>query len=142
MDTLKQPVKNSDARDSRTTHFLTIDLEEYWRGYASRGFRCEKDSHKDVAIAHWLLEMLAQHQVQATFFIVSEFAIKEPSLIRKIADASHEIASHSHAHLPLNQHDVKSFHQDTKTSKECLQDISGCKVVGYRAPLWSLTPNH
>jgi peptidoglycan/xylan/chitin deacetylase (PgdA/CDA1 family) len=45
-----------------------------------------------------LLEILARHQVRATFFPVGEFAHQHPELVRRVAEAGHAIGNHSWSH--------------------------------------------
>lgn len=54
----------------------------------------------DVGITK-LLTVLRRHNVKATFFVRSRYVTDNPSLLRAIAMDGHEIASHTHNHLPL-----------------------------------------
>lgn len=45
-----------------------------------------------------ILELLATHHAQATFFVIGQIAARHPGLIRQIAAAGHEVAHHSHTH--------------------------------------------
>jgi peptidoglycan/xylan/chitin deacetylase (PgdA/CDA1 family) len=45
-----------------------------------------------------ILELLAAHDAQATFFVIGENAARHPSLIRDIVAGGHEVAHHTHTH--------------------------------------------
>ncbi len=85
------------------------------------------------------LEFLQRHGAHCTFFTVGDIARRYPSLIREIVAAGHEIACHSSDHVPLDRHTRESFREDLE---RCLEDLSraGAKqVIGYRAPIASMT---
>jgi peptidoglycan/xylan/chitin deacetylase (PgdA/CDA1 family) len=50
-----------------------------------------------------LLDVLAKHDVKATFFLIGRFAQKRPDIVRRIYVEGHEIGNHTHTHprLPL-----------------------------------------
>jgi polysaccharide deacetylase family protein (PEP-CTERM system associated) len=65
-------------------------------------------------------------------------ARSHPQMVRRIADAGHEIACHSGWHVPVNQLSRQDFSEDARTAKALLEDITGTAVVGYRAPEFSI----
>ncbi|PIN99974.1 hypothetical protein COT72_04020 [archaeon CG10_big_fil_rev_8_21_14_0_10_43_11] len=96
----------------------------------------------DLDLSHALgliLDMLANHDVLATFFVVGEFAQKNQHIIKEIA-RKHEIASHSQTHPFLNRCTKDDFRREVVESKKVLEKISGKKVIGFRAPTFSM--NH
>lgn len=54
----------------------------------------------DASINH-LLYVLEKYDIKATFFVRANYIGNNPNLLRTIAEAGHEVASHSYAHLPL-----------------------------------------
>ncbi len=85
-----------------------------------------------------LLDLLEQYQHHATFFILGNVAKKHPELIRKISDAGHEIASHGYHHQAIFDLTPAQVKEDVSSSVKLLEDISGKKVIGYRAPDFSI----
>jgi len=75
----------------------------------------------------------------ATFFCLGWLAEKHPKLIKKIDAYGHEVASHSYAHQLVYSQDKLGFRKDLERSIGILEDITGKKVVGYRAPGFSIT---
>ena len=86
-----------------------------------------------------ILEILASFQVRATFFIVGEIAETHPKLVRDIAEAGHEIGSHSHDHRRVHRFTPAAFAGDLRTSKDRLEQAGGRAVSGFRAPTFSVT---
>jgi polysaccharide deacetylase family protein (PEP-CTERM system associated) len=86
-----------------------------------------------------LLDILAQRQARATFFVLGWVAERQPRLIRRIAEHGHEIASHGYGHDLLYTLSPSEFRADVDRSKKILEDLTGHQVVGYRAPSFSIT---
>jgi polysaccharide deacetylase family protein (PEP-CTERM system associated) len=86
-----------------------------------------------------ILETLDQFGVKATFFIVGWIADQYPDLVRQIADLGHEIGSHSYWHRTVSGLRREEFAEDIHASVQTLESISGRKVLGFRAPGFTLT---
>ncbi|PWU23171.1 MAG: polysaccharide deacetylase family protein [Candidatus Rokuibacteriota bacterium] len=100
-----------------------------WGGYESRVVRNTER----------VLQLLADHRVTATFFVLTWNAERHPELVRRIADAGHEIASHGYRHRLIYEQTPAAFRDDVMRSKKILEDATGTAVLGYRAPSFSLT---
>jgi polysaccharide deacetylase family protein (PEP-CTERM system associated) len=110
---------------------LSIDLEDHTGRYAAHA---RYEANTGV-----LLDYLSARGLRATFFTVGRVAEHTPALVRRIADAGHEIACHSWSHTPLNRQSEAAFRRDTQRAKAVLEQVSGQQVRGYRAPVFSLT---
>lgn len=86
-----------------------------------------------------ILSLLNAHDTKATFFVVGSLAEKYPGLIKEIAKQGHEIASHGHSHKFVYKMTKPEFINDTTLSIDRLKKIANSKIVGYRAPTWSIT---
>jgi polysaccharide deacetylase family protein (PEP-CTERM system associated) len=123
---------------------LSFDVEEHFRIEAAAGLtldlpqRIHHRERLEVSTA-WLLDLLDEAHAQATFFIVGEIAKHNPALIRRIARAGHEVASHGWDHRRVHHFTPATFREDIRKSKEALENLSGAAVVGYRAPTFSIT---
>ena len=60
-----------------------------------------------------------------------------PHIVRRIADAGHEVATHSDLHQLAYTQTPDEFRSDLARSIDCLEDVTGRKVVSYRAPGFS-----
>jgi polysaccharide deacetylase family protein (PEP-CTERM system associated) len=87
-----------------------------------------------------ILELLAKHNATATFFTLGWIADKHPELVRRIADAGHEVASHGWWHRKVTTLSRNQFREDVYSSRMILEQVSGRPVIGYRAPSFSITP--
>lgn len=85
-----------------------------------------------------VLDLYAEAGVRATFFTLGWIAERHPQLMRKIVDAGHEVASHGYDHRRVFTLNPKSFAADLDTTRKILEDTSGVRVVGYRAPSFSI----
>jgi polysaccharide deacetylase family protein (PEP-CTERM system associated) len=117
-------------------HALTIDVEDWfhddWR--PDHGVDWDRLPSTVVANVDLLLELLAEARARATFFVLGDVAAREPALVRRIAAAGHEIASHGYAHRPVPTQTRRELAADVEASLAVLADCAGAPVIGYRAP--------
>ncbi|MCL4797979.1 MAG: DUF3473 domain-containing protein [Burkholderiales bacterium] len=122
---------------------LTVDVEDYFQvsAFAPHIGRDEWDRipvrvEQNVEL---ILAMLAEHGVHATFFTLGWVAERCPGLVRRIADAGHEVASHGYAHHRASELAPGEFRDDIGRAKAVLEDATGARVLGYRAPSFSIS---
>ncbi len=113
-------------------NFLTIDIEEWFQAEL---FQRSIKSFKNLKL---FIDLCEQHNVVATCFIVGELAKRKSSIVKKLHNHGHEIASHSHKHRLCYSLSPKEFKEDTLESIKTLEDLTGSAVKGYRAPSWSV----
>lgn len=85
-----------------------------------------------------LLDILDEYEVRGTFFVQGMVAEKFPRLVRAIAQAGHELACHSHTHRMIYHLTEAQFRQELHRAMAALEDSSGEKVIGFRAPTFSV----
>ena len=85
-----------------------------------------------------LLGLFEEKGIKATFFTLGWVAQKDPQIIKDIVSGGHELASHGSYHRMVTKMTPEEFREDLKTSLDILQDISGEKVLGFRAPTFSV----
>ena len=86
-----------------------------------------------------ILQMLAASKAKATFFIVGDLIESNKNLIRQTANAGHELAFHGMSHKLVYNMSESEFDADISIGKKMLEQVSGKRVVGYRAPSWSVS---
>ena len=87
-----------------------------------------------------LLETLAQHEIQATFFLMGKYASQQPDLVRRMHRAGHLIGNHTWNHPDLAMTDaLRTRDELTRTSAE-LESILGSPVRYFRPPFGSRRP--
>ena len=129
---------------ARVTNAMTIDVEDYFHvsvfdGLVPRHMWDTLESRVERSTDR-LLGMLAEHDIRATFFVLGWVAERHPDLIRRIAAASHEIASHGYGHRLVYDQTPQAFRADVRHAKKLLEDATGAAVLGYRAPSYSIVP--
>lgn len=85
-----------------------------------------------------VLELFAEADVKATFFVLGWVAQRHPGLVRKIAEHGHEVASHGWDHARVHTMDRKGFARDIRQARIAIEDAGGVNVSGYRAPSFSI----
>jgi polysaccharide deacetylase family protein (PEP-CTERM system associated) len=125
------------------THVMTVDVEDYfqveafadrvsrkdWSNYPSRIDRSTKI----------LLDLFDEYHVLATFFIVGWVADQNPNLVRDIVARGHEPGCHSYWHRTVYSLTPEEFREDTRRARDRIEQAGGERVLGYRAPTWSIT---
>lgn len=137
-------MRASEARVPRSSLVdgLSVDLEDYFHveAFASRVSRSDW-THIPQRVrqsATRVLNLLERNRCRATFFVLGWIAEREPALIREIVDAGHEVACHSHLHRPVYHLSPGEFREDIRRSRAAIEDVSGRRVVGFRAPTFSI----
>jgi len=122
---------------------LTVDVEDYFQvaAFARQidpttwdrfSLRVEYNTQR-------LLDLFAEQDVQATFFVLGWVAERCPGLVRAIADQGHEVACHGYSHQLIYGQTPAVFRAETVRAKACLEDLAQCQVLGYRAASYSIT---
>jgi polysaccharide deacetylase family protein (PEP-CTERM system associated) len=121
---------------------LTVDVEDYFHvaAFASSIHRDSWATRETRVVSNTqkLLEIFAQHNKRATFFVLGCVAEQHPQLSREIARNGHEVASHGFSHRLVYEQTAEQFHDETRHSKSLLEDQIGEAVVGYRAASYSI----
>jgi polysaccharide deacetylase family protein (PEP-CTERM system associated) len=121
---------------------MSVDVEDYfhvsafdavvsragWDGFESR----------IVANTDRLLDLFDRSGVRSTFFVLGWVADRFPSLVRRIASAGHEIASHGYHHQLAYTLTPHQFREDVHSAKIALENTIGAPVLGFRAPSYSI----
>lgn len=121
---------------------LSVDVEDWFHvgafettidktSWDSRVHRVERNT--DAVLA-----LFDKAGVKATFFTLGWVAERYPALIRRIADAGHEVASHGWDHMRVFRMSRDEFAGDLARSRAAIEDAAGQAVTGYRAPSFSI----
>lgn len=126
----------------RVRHHFTVDVEEYFQVAAMEPHVARSDwasipSRVEIG-TRLLLELLAERGQLGTFFTLGWVAEHQPWLVREIADAGHEVASHGWGHERVTTITPAQFRESVRSSKRALEDLTGAPVLGYRAPSFSI----
>ncbi len=138
-----RPAEPAAADAVPWTNALTIDVEDYYHVSAFEGVVARADwdgmPSRVAGSTERLLEHLAAANVRATFFVLGWVAERQPSLVRAIRDAGHEVGCHSYAHRLIYEQTEAEFRADLRRGLRVLEDTLGEPITLYRAPSFSIT---
>jgi len=123
-------------------NILSFDIEEHFQvsGLAAAINRDQWDTFPSRVERNTLkvLDILERHKVKATFFVLGWIAERHSKLIEEIDKEGHEIANHGYDHKLVYDMTVEQFIEDVKRTDSLLEGITRKKILGYRAPSFSL----
>ena len=114
---------------------VSIDVEDWAQSTWDRSLPI---STRAVENTHRLLRLLDDCGVKTTMFVLGKLAEAFPELVREIRAAGHEIACHGFGHVEIFKQSPEQFRADVRRAKEVLEDVTGERVIGYRAPDFSV----
>jgi len=122
---------------------MSVDVEDYFMVEAFSGsVRLDSwDSWPSRVVNNTkkILDLFDKYEVKGTFFMVGWVAQKFPALVQDVQRRGHELACHSYWHRTVYSLTPEEFRQDTRNAVRAIEDAAGVKVLGYRAPSWSIT---
>lgn len=123
-------------------NILTVDVEDWYHICdiehilpPSRWDQCES---RILANIEKVLTLFNRFKVKATFFVLGYIAERNPETVKMIYREGHEIASHGYSHIQVYKQKKDEFLQDLLSSKTLIEGMIGEKIIGYRAPEWSI----
>lgn len=120
---------------------ISVDYEEFFRAASLQPYiKSLKLSSRLSESLELTLNVLSEHGIKATFFILGSDALKRPDLIKNISKCGHELASHSMDHEYIFKLTPAQFKEQASRSKKLIEDISGSRIQGFRAPNFSIIP--
>ena len=118
-------------------HF-TLDFEEWFDAENVKPYVDARDiTHSSMYVMDQILEFLESRQIRGTFFCLGKTAQENRSLITKISDHGHEVASHGWSHTLLTKLSREQTFDELSKTKALLEDLTGTEIVGYRSPCFS-----
>lgn len=121
---------------------MSVDVEEHFQvsameGHVDRATWHDTPSRVEANVDR-VLELLDEVGARATFFTLGCLAERRPQMMRRIAQAGHEVASHGYAHVRVSNQSEAAFRADVARTKAILEDVTGRPVLGYRAASFSI----
>lgn len=123
---------------------ISVDVEDWpqstWDRTLPITFRAVDNTRR-------VLELLDRVGIRATMFVLGKLAETFPEIVREIQSAGHELACHGYGHMEVFKQTQAEFREDIRRAKDLLEQATGIRVIGYRAPdfsivadtLWALT---
>lgn len=122
-------------------NILTFDTEEWYLEKKLHDGRPFRYKQFEDTFAH-LLDDLERLGIKATFFCLGKIATGFQDVVREIARRGHEVGCHSNEHIWLTRMTEEEMYKDTTDALKALEDITGQKIVSYRAPAFSITKDN
>ena len=139
------PTSPAESQATGIVNAMSVDVEDYFQVSAFENTISSNDWDKLPCRVEGntdrILELFAEHDVKATFFMLGWVAERYPGLVRRIVDSGHELASHGYTHTRVTRQTPAVFSEDIAKTKSLLEDIAGCEVRGYRAASYSIVSN-
>jgi peptidoglycan/xylan/chitin deacetylase (PgdA/CDA1 family) len=87
-----------------------------------------------------LLEVLAKHNVHATFFLIGRYIQQQPQIAREIVQAGHIVGNHTFTHPLLTFRSEAEIRQELQQCRSALQDAIGQHSNLFRPPFGGRRP--
>ncbi|HCO66604.1 MAG TPA: polysaccharide deacetylase, partial [Dysgonomonas sp.] len=110
-------------------HFDIFSTEDKWLDYQPR-------------IDEYLprvLDKLDECNTKATFFCLGWIARTYPDVLKRIQQRGHELACHSDKHFFVREMTPESFNEDLRNCIDSIENVTGEKVVSFRAPAFTIS---
>jgi polysaccharide deacetylase family protein (PEP-CTERM system associated) len=119
----------------RGDHVLSVDVEDWPQSTFDPSLEVSERVRTNT---QRLLDLFDAAGARATFFCLGIVARRFPGLLRDIVARGHEVASHGSAHAPVFSLGPAAFRTDLRRSIAAIEDAAGARVIGYRAPDFSI----
>ena len=117
-------------------HLLTVNVEDYYHVQAFNKYiqrtRWQRFESRIELTTQRSLDLLAEHDAKATFFVLGWIAEQFPELIRRIADAGHEVGVRGYYHRGVHEMTPEEFAADAERARRAVEQATGRRVNGYR----------
>jgi peptidoglycan-N-acetylglucosamine deacetylase len=142
------PADVAERRATAVMHALSFDIEDWFHIVEVAAVEnpatwpeLSRTSSLVERYTDLILSICDQYRQHATFFILGWIAERHPGLVKRIADAGHEIGTHSFWHRKVYELSPQEFHKDINDSLHALRAAVGpdLPIHGFRAPSFSIT---
>lgn len=135
-------MEHSEIQAAPIVNGLSVDVEDWFQVGAFEDV-IDRSDWDNLALrvednVARILDLFDEAGVKATFFTLGWIAERAAPTMRRIAQAGHEIASHGYDHARVFNFDRKEFAADILKARKILEDTTGQRVSGYRAPSFSI----
>jgi polysaccharide deacetylase family protein (PEP-CTERM system associated) len=130
------------ALDGRATHLLTVSVEDYFHSGSLEGVVAPKhwtriESRLEKSIRE-TLDLLGEHDILATFFVLGWIGERQPEIVRMIRAAGHEIASRGYGKGEVRS--PQALRENLQRTREALESAGSNRIFGYRHWRWLNRP--
>ncbi len=87
-----------------------------------------------------LLEILARHEVRATFFLIGRYVQQRPDIVQELVKAGHVVGNHTFTHPLLTFKSSAEVRNELATCHRALTDVAGEHSKLFRPPFGGRRP--
>ena len=113
-----------------------MNVEDYYHVQAFNKYiqraRWQRFESRIELTAQRALDLLAKHEATATFFVLGWIAEQFPDVVRRIAEAGHEVGVRGFYHRGVREMTPEEFQADALRARTAVEAATGRKVFGYR----------
>ena len=128
-------------------HALSFDIEDWFHIVEVKAVenpdewpRLHAESSLVEKYTDLILKICDDANTKATFFMLGWISERHPEMLRRIADAGHELATHSYWHRKVYELNPDTFREDIRRSIDVIKDaVPDADITGFRAPSFSIT---
>ena len=124
---------------------MSVDVEEYFQVQAFARLIPRDQWHRwpsrIEADLDRMLAILSESGTRGTFFVLGCVAKDHPAMVRRIAAAGHEVASHGMSHRMITELTPEQLREELIESRRLLEDLAQTRIEGYRAPSYTIGPS-
>lgn len=135
-----------ETNETNLVHALSFDIEDWFHIVEVRAVEdperwplLHAESSLVERYTDLILDICARRGAHATFFILGWVAERHPDMVGRIAEAGHEIGVHSYWHRKVYELTPEQFREDIRRAIDVIEQASGARVAGFRAPSFSIT---
>jgi polysaccharide deacetylase family protein (PEP-CTERM system associated) len=131
---------SNDRQATVVAHAITVDVEDWFHVCGAE--QAAGDLSGQGRVLHTtslVLDLLRSCGVRGTFFVLGSVASRHPELAPLIVDAGHELASHGWSHRLVTALSAQEFADELLRTADLLEQQTGKRPEGFRAPRWSLS---
>lgn len=103
-------------------------------------YQSDRPKGEIIPLTEIILELFADFNITATFFFTGEIAAYYPGLVKNVSSSGHEIGCHNYVHKDYTINNSKEFSTNLRKAKALLEDLTGSRIIGYRAPNSTISP--
>lgn len=134
-------MSNTVAKENGFKPSFTVDVEDGISIAMRDAFGVDiKPTERVLRLTEQILQIYSYHGVKGTFFTLGLIAEYYPGLVKQIYKEGHELAVHGYHHLLFNKMTPELAFQELDSAKKRIEDVSGTRVYGHRAPAFSINP--
>jgi peptidoglycan-N-acetylglucosamine deacetylase len=139
-------LEGGSERDVREPHPVSNDKlqKEYPNILVLHGNPAENqvaltfDDGPDIRFTPQVLDVLAKHDVKATFFLIGARAGAHKEITKRIHDEGHAIGNHTYWHPNLPKESLERLRWELTETEQVIEDIIGFKPRLFRSPYGAL----